>query len=477
MDLRSLRHLFTPKDIRNAVFATAVVVGGLCLAAVTVYAHQTQQPRLAGLAAGISLVFVLIILVFVVPPLARNAGKEASQMNLPFEFTTGGAIVVGLMMIVGFSAWNTGNNLLFLVLSFLAATLIVGFFAGGISLKKLDVKMRFPETIFAGEETPILVGIHNRKRIFPSFSVVVEVRGSEHDRSIVAGEVEKLFPAFIARRLAKAPIIRRTLNYFVFVPRNTTVEIRTEHIFPHRGRFLIKDFELSTGFPFGFFRHRKRLPAKETELIVFPVIGSIGPEYADLSLDAGRLAASRRGFGQDLLALRDYQPADDMRRVDWKATARSRGLIVREFSAEDEKRVTIFFDGRVPRSPTEASLRERIEAERSGKSTPISEQFEAGIRRTAAFLAHFTEEQAEIRLVVNGKVGEFGVGTDHLHESLRRLAAAEPVIEQNINTETITNSLQEHLDEADNSHSFLITTVPAAGISAEILLHTNLVNY
>ena len=43
--------------------------------------------------------------------------------------------------------------LLFLVLSFLAASMVVGFFAGSICLKKLDVKMRFPETIFAGQET------------------------------------------------------------------------------------------------------------------------------------------------------------------------------------------------------------------------------------------------------------------------------------------------------------------------------------
>ncbi|MBK8151554.1 MAG: hypothetical protein IPK58_26010 [Acidobacteria bacterium] len=43
-------------------------------------------------------------------------------MNLPFEFTVGGALVLGLIAVVGFAAWNTGNNLLFLVLSFLAAS-------------------------------------------------------------------------------------------------------------------------------------------------------------------------------------------------------------------------------------------------------------------------------------------------------------------------------------------------------------------
>jgi FtsH-binding integral membrane protein len=150
------------------VLGTVVVLGGLGLSGLTLYAHQTGNVRLAGFLAAASLVFVLLILVFIVPPLARNAGREASQMNLPFEFTTGGAVMLVLVSIVGFSAWNTGNNLLFLVLSFLIAALVVGFFAGNICLKKLDVTMRFPDTIFADEPTPI-VGVNNRKRIFPAF--------------------------------------------------------------------------------------------------------------------------------------------------------------------------------------------------------------------------------------------------------------------------------------------------------------------
>ena len=164
---QDLGQLFSLRDLRNAVVGVVVIVGGIGLSLLTLYAHQSGNIQLAGISAGISLVFVMLILIFVVPPLARNAGREASQMNLPFEFTTGGAIMLGLVAIVGFSAWNTGNNLLFIVLSFLIATMIVGFFAGSISLKKLDVKMRFPDTIFAGEPTPILVSLHNREAFFP----------------------------------------------------------------------------------------------------------------------------------------------------------------------------------------------------------------------------------------------------------------------------------------------------------------------
>ena len=140
MNLQTLRQLFSLRDIRNAVLGLSVVIGGLTLAFVTLWAHRTEQVRLAGIAAAASIVFVLLILIFFFLPLARSAVAEASQMNLPFEFTVGGAIILGLIMIVGFSAWNTGNNLLFLVLAFLVSAMIVGFFVGSFALKSSTSK-------------------------------------------------------------------------------------------------------------------------------------------------------------------------------------------------------------------------------------------------------------------------------------------------------------------------------------------------
>jgi uncharacterized protein (DUF58 family) len=463
MDFRALTELFSLRDLRNAAMGFAVVFGGIGLSGLTYYAHLTQQPRLAGISAGISLVFVLLILVFVVPPLARNASKEASQLNLPFEFTAGGAMMLGLIVIVGFSAWNSGNNLLFLVLSFLTASMFVGFAAGSFCLRKLDVKMRFPETIFAGQETPILVSIHNRKHLFPSFSVVAEVRGKERERSIALDDLKKILPQRLAERIARAPIVRRTLSYFVHVPRNQTSEIKSGHTFKNRGRFLIKDFELSTRFPFGFFRHRRRLAARETELIVFPKLHVIERVLDGLPLEAGKLVANKRGSGQDLLALRDYQPDDDPRRIDWKATARARHLIVREFSAEDEKRVTIYFDTCVPSTGEKAmTLREKIEFENAGKSVVQSERFEKGVSQTAALIAHFCNERAEVRLVTASEKGEFSTGTRHLYDILKRLALIEPSLGGSGEHDKTAKNISEIFEEVENSHNILVTAVKEA---------------
>lgn len=481
MNIKVLSQIFSLRDFRNAILGTIVVFGGLGLAIFTLWAHKSGDTRLAGIAAGASLIFVLLILIFVVPPLARNASAEASQMNLPFELTIGGAVILGLIVIVGFSAWNTGNNLLFLVLSFLSASLVVGFFIGSACLKKLDVKMRFPETIFAEESTPILVSLHNRKWLFPTFSVVTEVRGRNREKSALADEIKELLPAKWAEKLTRPPIVKHTLDYFVFVPRRGEIENKAEHIFPHRGRFIIRDFELSTRFPFGFFRHRRRLSAQEAEIVIFPKLVSIEKEIEDLPLEVGKLVANKRGMGQDLLALRDYQPMDDLRRVDWKATARTRRLIVREFSAEDDKRITIFFDARIKKTAKtekKKSLRERLDDERKGaRLSPDEERFEAGVSKTASFLSYFTEEQAEIRLVIEGEKGEFGIGREHLYECLKRLATVEPKFVETFENFGFEEGLSEITDERDKSHTFLITTQTENNLSPEIVQKLNILNF
>ncbi len=431
-----------------------VVFGGIGLALATLYAHQTGNVQLAGITAGISLVFVLLILVFVVPPLARNAGREAAQMNLPFEFTIGGAVMIVLLMVVGFSAWNTGNNLLFLVLSFMVAAMIVGFFAGNICLKKLDVKMRFPDTIFAGEPTPITVSLGNRKRLFSAFSVVADVRGKERETSIAADELHAILPRFLADRLSRSPTVRKTLGYFVYVPRRETVENRVDYTFAHRGRFLIKNFELSTRFPFGFFRHRRRLPARETELIIFPKIEPFLSGTGEVPLDAGRLTSNKHGLGQDLLALRDYQPNDDLRRIDWKATARSRHLTVREFAAEDERRVTVIFDRfLVEEGKSKLSLRDRLSAEQSGKGSTASERFEKGVTLAASILTHFSDERSEFRLVIDGEPSEFSSGRSHLYEELKRLA----LVDFTDAPGDLSQEFELLRNRRDDSHTFLVT--------------------
>jgi uncharacterized protein (DUF58 family) len=384
------------KRWRNSILGTLVVLSGVSAAAITVVARRSGDWEMARLGAIASLLFAVLIIIFVVPPLARSARAEAARLDLPVQMTVGGVIFVGVYAVVSFAAWNTGNNLLFLIFAVLTSTLFVAWSAGRASLRDLSLSARFPDHIFAGEAAPVIVTVHNRKRWLPSFSVVVEARGRK--------EVEH------AERRRSRRASRRVLGYFMYVPRRARVEQRVEQTFERRGRVLVEGFEISTKFPFGFFRLRRRLRARDVEIVVYPKPLRASDELHLLPMEAGRMQAARRGAGHDLHSLREYQPRDDVRHIDWKATARQRRLFVREFTAEDERRVHVAFD---------TSLEDFDGPE-------ARERFERGVTTAASLLAHFTDERAEVRLTLGSEDGRYGTGREHLYASLRRLALVEP---------------------------------------------------
>lgn len=391
-------------------------------------ARRADQSGLAGAAAILSLVIALLLTIFIVPPLARSARLEVANLDFPFEPTSGGGVFLVIIIVVGFAAWNTGNNLLFLVFSLLCSTLFVGWMAARTSLRDLTVSARFPDHIFAAEAAPVIVTLRNNKRVLPSFSVLVEARGPSNDQ-----------PEKRRRRYVK-----RVLAYFSYVPHRSAAEQRVEQLFPTRGHVLIDGFELSTRFPFGFFRRRRRLRARNVDIVVYPKPEVISDELHLLPMYAGRMPAMRRGAGHDLFSMRDYQPQDDLRHIDWKATARSRRLTVREFTLEDEKRITIVLDTRLPRGDE------------------LTDRFERGVVQAASLLKHFVDERAEVRLVLGDDVGPFGSGTEQLYRCLRRLALVTP--DGGVERELTPASR----DTVEHDYAILLTAAAPGSIPANV---------
>src|SRR4029453_1163592 len=164
-------------SVTRVILGTLLVLAGMLAATVTVLARRQNENGLAGVAAILSLLIALLLTIFIVPPLARAARMEVARWDPPFEPTSGGGVFVVIIIVVGFAAWNTGNNLLFLVFSLLCSTLFVGWMAARTSLRDLTVSARFPDHIFAAEPAPVIVTLRNTKRLLPSFSVFVEARG------------------------------------------------------------------------------------------------------------------------------------------------------------------------------------------------------------------------------------------------------------------------------------------------------------
>jgi uncharacterized protein (DUF58 family) len=432
--------------LRNAILGTLLVFAGLIAATITLLARRTEDAGLASAAAIASLVIAALLTIFVVPPLARSARTEFVRIDLPFEITKGGLVFLSVLVVVGFAAWNTGNNLLFLVFSLLLSTLFVAWWAARMSLREMVVKARFPDHIFAGEPAPVIVTLRNTKRFFSSFSVLVEARGP----------VEAAQDKRRRRRRKRLSFTKRPLAYFMYVPQRAAAEQRVEQLFEQRGHVLITGFEISTRFPFGFFRRRRRLRARNVDLIVYPKPEPISDELHLLPMSAGQHLSTRRGAGFDLFSLRDYQPQDDLRHIDWKATARSRRLTVREFTAEDERRVTIALDTRIQSGTDEKAAAER---------------FEKGVTHAASLVTHFIAERAEVRLALGDEWGRYGTGQEHLYRCLRRLALVKPqdTVDKDAPRPDASQG-EEHAPShiADSHYRILLTTASPGTIPANV---------
>jgi uncharacterized protein (DUF58 family) len=424
---------------RRTILGTLVVLSGVSAAAITVVARRVGDWELTRLGAIASLLFALLIVIFVVPPLARSARAEAARLDLGFQVTAGGVIFISIYTVVAFAAWNTGNNLLFLVFSVMTSTLFVALSAARASLRDLVVSARFPDHIFAGDPAPVIVTINNTKRVLPSFSIVVEARSR-----LETGEGKR------TRRWRRRREQKRVLAYFMYVPHRARVEQRVEQMFDRRGRVLITGFEISTKFPFGFFRLRRRLRARDVEIVVYPKPEGAGDELHLLPVDAGHRDAQRRGAGHDLHSLRDYQPRDDVRHIDWKATARAARLIVREFSAEDERRVHIALDTSID----------------DANDTEVRARFERAVTLAASLVAHFIDERAEVSLTDGDEELRYGVGREHLYASLRRLALVTPRA-AGTDAQTRRDFLQRIASaQTASGYVILITTAPRGTIPA-----------
>src|SRR5207244_13449734 len=107
-----------------------------------------------------------------------------------------------------------------------------------------------------------------------------------------------------------------------------------ERKFPRRGRYVQNGFGLATRFPFSFLLKTRRVTLTR-EMVVYPSVEQTDDFFHVLPMVTGEFEAYVRGRGHDLYRIREYLPEDSARMVDWKATAKSGAMTVREVSLED----------------------------------------------------------------------------------------------------------------------------------------------
>ena len=110
-----------------------------------------------------------------------------------------------------------------------------------------------------------------------------------------------------------------------------------------RGTYRQNTFAFFTSFPFGFLEKSVRVTLRR-EMLVYPPIDP-QPGFEDLLTGiTGEIETHYRGLGRDFYRIRPYEMFESARHVDWKATAHTGALQVREFAREQEQTVEIFLD-------------------------------------------------------------------------------------------------------------------------------------
>ncbi len=353
------------KSFRFVLISGLLTAAAIGVALISAVAGQVGEYEIASLGSKVALGLALIIVIYVVPRLAQNINFNSEfSVHIP----NAGLLFFALILLVTILSLSSGNNLLYLVLAALLATMFVSWVTSRLNLNRIKVSVRFPNHIFAGESAPLDLTVTNRHRLLPVFSLTVGL--SEQD------------PA--AQKSKDTTSNQTDLIYLPIIPAGASARARIERGFPKRGVFPISGFIVHTRFPFGFIEHRRRLEA-DGEIVVYPAPRPLDEFRGSLPPLLGRIESRVKGSGSDLYAIRQYLSSDYHHHIDWKATAKTAQLMVREFTRDDDWRVTILFDSRIDK--------ERI------SDPEFAEKFERGVTLAASLLSHFIRAGAETRLV------------------------------------------------------------------------------
>lgn len=237
-------------------------------------------------------------------------GKDNWARTSP---TKEGIIFILLSFIVGFSAINTNNNLLYLIFGVMISLVVVSGIISMINLSRIDINLVSVPDIYALTPSSLVFSMRNDKLLVPSFSLTMQLEDAK--------------------------------SFLIYLPSNSETEISVKCFFKNRGWNPLPEMSLVTKFPFGFFKKWIRVDVGDSRVLVYPRIKDV--EINDSSKTdhaTGDTLFRKTGESEELRSIRDYNPGDPRKNIDWKSTAKVDRMMVREFAANDSRSARIVFD-------------------------------------------------------------------------------------------------------------------------------------
>lgn len=413
--------------------------------------RETGNLMGTAVAASVALLLAALVGFATVPYLAKRVAFRRVREAFDYEATREGAAYIVLIIILGIAALNTNNNLLFIIVSAMLGAIGISGVSSWLMMRGVSLEISLPQHVFARRSVIGRVTLRNQRRWTPSFSLqVVPPKKIKHEGRLrweksVFGFPSKRPPHLQWLRLPdrslrrvqpepQPPGIFTGSIYFPFVAAHSSSSADLELKFPARGRHVQEGLGLSTRFPFSFLTKTRRVPLKR-ELLVYPSVDPTDDFFDVLPLIAGEFEAFVRGRGYDLYRIREYLPGDSARNVDWKATAKTGALKVREFTREDERKLRIVFDNPAPRAVSEKA-------------------YESGVQMAASLAWHFSQEDAELNFVASGMdpCGD-------VYDFLAYLALVGP--------EPAANEFLHRLPPSD-AYNIILTSQPRGSLPTEL---------
>ena len=398
-------------------FFMAVAGLGLAFAAAifSTVARQRGNTLATAVFATSALLLSGIVGVLTVPFLARRV--VAARMNdaFDYELTREGMAYLVVVLVISVAALNTANNLLWMVVAAMLAVIAVSGGASAANLRRLELEVVVPRNAFATKPVQLRVNLANPRRWMPAFSVKVfsPLDKKKKRRGWELAKTEFIFPKkrrwlrmpdYTLRRKSPPPWQPKILTrpvYFTFVTPRSTASADVELAFPRRGHYTQEGFSLATRFPFSFLIKSRKVTL-ERDLLVYPALLEPDDFLDILPMITGEFVSFVRGRGTELYRIREHTPQDPGRFVDWKATAKTGGLKVREFTREDERRLRLVFDNPEPgRVPAPA--------------------YEHAVSLAASLACHFNGENVDLSFAGSGYYGGL-----RLEDFLGYLATIQP---------------------------------------------------
>ena len=137
------------------------------------------------------------------------------------------------------------------------------------------------------------------------------------------------------------------------LPRTVVLRNGEETVLPYRltpgarGAYVFTGTQLRLHSPMRLWR-QSRTVGGDVPVRVFPNFAPLAGVAMFTAEQASRLVGAhvrrRRGEGTDFHQMREYRVGDSLRQIDWKATARARRLISREYQDEKNQQLMLVLD-------------------------------------------------------------------------------------------------------------------------------------